>query len=136
MVPVREVRFVLVVDDYEAAARLYRDVLGLEVLMDLEGQGGRGLILKLPVATFEVVDPAHDRFVDEIEVGAPQHNRVRIAHNRVRIALEVDDLGVASEAVARAGAEPLAEPVETPWGDRNQRFLVKDGLQLTLFQAS
>lgn len=129
MVPVREVRFVLVVDDYEAAAHLYRDVFGLEVLMDLEGQGGRGLILKLPAATFEVVDPGHDRFVDEIEVGAPQNNRVRIA-------VEVDDLAEAAEAVAQAGGEPLAEPVQTPWGDQNQRFLATDGLQLTLFQVS
>jgi catechol 2,3-dioxygenase-like lactoylglutathione lyase family enzyme len=99
----------LVVDDYEAAVSLYRDVFGLEVLMDLEGDGGRGVILKLPAATLELADPEHGRIVDEIEAGRHQEG---------------------------PGAEPLAAPVETPWGDRNQRFRAKDGLQLTLFQPS
>ena len=75
----REVRFVVVVDDYDTAARLYRDVLGLEVLMDLEGQGGNGVILTLPAGTLEIVDADHDRMVDELEVGSPQGNRLRIA---------------------------------------------------------
>jgi uncharacterized glyoxalase superfamily protein PhnB len=86
MVTAREVRFVLVVDDYEAAAHLYRDVFGLEVLMDLEADGGHGVILKLPAAT-------------------------------------------------AAGGEPMADVVDTPWGDRNQRFRSRDGVQLTLYQT-
>lgn len=125
---VRDLRFCLVVDDYEAAARLYRDVLGLEVLLDLDEQGGRGVILKVPEATLELVDPVHGAMVDEIEVG-------RSLGERVRIAVQVDDLEEASRAVADAGAEALADPVDTPWGDRNQRFRARDGLQLTLFQS-
>ena len=39
MIPAREIRFVLVIDDYDAAAHLYREVFGLEVLMDLDEQG-------------------------------------------------------------------------------------------------
>lgn len=126
---VRELRFCLVIDDYEAAARLYRDVLGLEVLLDLEDQGGRGVILKVPQATLEIVDPEHGAMVDEIEAG-------RSLGERVRIAIRVDDLGEASRAVAAAGAEALADPVDTPWGDRNQRFRGADGFQLTLFESS
>lgn len=129
MVRARELRFVFVVDDYEAAARLYRDVFGLEVVMDLEGDGGRGVILKVPAATMELADVEHGRIVDEIEVG-------RGLDDRVRIAVAVDELATASEAVTATGAEPLAAPVETPWGDRNQRFRAKDGLQLTLFHSS
>ncbi len=129
MVRARELRFVLVVDDYEAAARLYRDVFGLEVVMDLEGDGGRGVILKVPAATLELADVEHGRIVDEVEVG-------RRLDDRVRIAVAVDELADAGEAVTETGAEPLAAPVETPWGDRNQRFRTKDGLQLTLFQSS
>ena len=125
----REVRFVLVVEDYEAAAHLYRDVFGLEVLMDLEGDGGKGLILKVPTATLELADAEHGEIVDEIEVG-------RRLGDRVRIAVEVDELAGAADAVMRAGAEPMAGPVDTPWGDRNQRFRAADGLQLTLFQSS
>ena len=129
MVKARELRFVFVVDDYEAAVRLYRDVFGLEVVMDLEGDGGRGVILKVPAATMELADVEHGRIVDEIEVG-------RGLDDRVRIAVAVDELAAASEAVTATGAEPLAAPVETPWGDRNQRFRAKDGLQLTLFHSS
>jgi hypothetical protein len=29
----------------------------------------------------------------------------------------------------------MAAPVDTPWGDKNQRFRAKDGMQLTLFQS-
>lgn len=125
---VREFRFCLVIDEYEAAARLYRDVLGLEVLLDLDDQGGRGMILKVPEATLELVDPVHGAMVDEIEVG-------RSLGERVRIAVRVDDLETASRAVAAAGGEALADPVDTPWGDRNQRFRGQDGMQLTLFQS-
>lgn len=125
---VRELRFCLVLDDYEAAARLYRDVLGLEVLLDLDDQGGRGVILKIPEATLEIVDPVHGAMVDEIEVG-------RVLGEPVRIAVRVDDLEEASRAVEAVGAEPLAGPVDTPWGDRNRRYRGREGLQLTLFQA-
>lgn len=125
----REIRIVLVVDDYEAAAHLYRDAFGLEVLMDLGADGGRGVILRLPTATLELADPEHGAVVDRIEVG-------RALGDRIRIAVQVDDLAQAAEAVAATGAEPMAEPVDTPWGDRNQRFRGRDGLQLTLFQAS
>lgn len=128
MISARELRFVLVVDDYAAAASLYRDLFGLEVLMDLDGQGGRGVILKVPDATLELVDDDHERMVDALEVG-------RSLDHRVRIAMRVDELDEASRAVVGSGAEAMAPPVETPWGDRNQRFRAKDGMQVTLFQT-
>lgn len=128
MIQARELRFVVVTDDHDAAVHLYRDVFGLEVMMDLDDQGGRGIILNLPAATLELVDAEHDGMVNELEVG-------RRLDNRIRIAVKVDALADASRAVAATGAEPMADPVETPWGDRNQRFRAKDGLQLTLFQS-
>ncbi len=128
MIPARELRFIFVIDDYEAAAHLYREVFGLEVLMDLDAQAGRGVILKVPAATFELVDVDHERMVDELEVG-------RSLDHRVRIAVKVDELVDASRAVTASGAEAMAAPVETPWGDHNQRFRAKDGMQLTLFQS-
>lgn len=124
----RELRFVLVVDDYEAAVRLYRDVFGLEVVMDLEGDGGNGVILRVPVATLELADTEHGRIVDELEIG-------HAVDDVLRIAVKVDDLDDARANVLGTEAEPMAEPVETPWGDRNQRFRAKDGLQVTLFQS-
>ena len=122
----RELRFAFTFDDYETAVRLFRDVLGLETLMDLERQGGRGVILAVRSATLEVFDVRHTDIIDEIEVG-------RAVGQRVRIAVRVDDLGQAGAAVVEAGAQPVADPVMTPWSDRNQRFEIPDGLQLTLF---
>jgi catechol 2,3-dioxygenase-like lactoylglutathione lyase family enzyme len=128
MTTARELRFAFTFDDYDGAVRLFRDVLGLETLMDLERQGGRGVILHVPSATLELFDVRHTQVIDEIEAGRPMGERVRIA-------VAVDDLEGASAAVQRAGAEVVAEPVVTPWGDRNQRFRLAEGLQLTLFEG-
>jgi hypothetical protein len=66
--------------------------------------------------------------VDDIEVGRPLEERVRIAVN-------IDDLDQATTAVMATGTDPQADAVDTPWGDRNRRFQTPDGLQLTLFQS-
>jgi len=125
----RELRFAFTFEDYDAAVRLFRDVLGLRTLMDLEEQGGRGVILSVPSATLELFDVRQTDAVDRIEAGGPTGERVRIA-------VRVDDLGAASVEVTGAGARPLAEPVRTPWGDHNQRFRLAEGLQLTLFEPT
>jgi catechol 2,3-dioxygenase-like lactoylglutathione lyase family enzyme len=125
----RELRFAFTFEDYEAAVRLFRDVFGLRTLMDLEEQGGRGVILSVPSATLELFDVRHTDVVDRIEAGRPTGERVRIA---VRVA----DLDAAAEEVATTGARPQAEPVLTPWGDRNQRFRLAEGLQLTVFESA
>jgi predicted enzyme related to lactoylglutathione lyase len=127
MIPAREVRFAFVFDDYDAALHLFRDVFGLETLLDLDHEGGRGVILKVPSATLEVFDRDQGGHVDDIEVGSPLGERVRIAIN-------VSDLAEAATEVEGAGASPVADPVVTPWGDHNHRFVTSDGLQLTLFQ--
>jgi catechol 2,3-dioxygenase-like lactoylglutathione lyase family enzyme len=108
MVPARELRFCFVIDDYEAAAHLYRDVFGLEVLMELDEQGGRGVILSVPEATLELVNAEHGGMVDDVEVGS----RV---DDRVRIAVKVDDLEAASRAVTGSGGGGR------PWLPRSTR---------------
>jgi len=128
MNPARELRFAFIFDDYDAALHLFRDVLQLETVMDLDHPGGRGVILRVPSATLELFDREYARHVDDVEVGHPLDYRVRIAIN-------VDDLAEATDAVRATGASPMAEPVETPWGDYNQRLATSDGLQLTLFQS-
>jgi catechol 2,3-dioxygenase-like lactoylglutathione lyase family enzyme len=127
MTSARELRFAFVFDDFDAALNLFRDVFGLETLEDLDDEGGRGVILKLPSATLELFDRDQGNYVDEIEVGRPLGERVRIA-------IDVADLAEAATAVESAGASPVADPVVTPWGDHNHRFVTNDGLQLTLFQ--
>ena len=129
MTEARELRFAFTFEDYDAAVRLFRDVFGLRTLMDLEEQGARGVILSVPSATLELFDVRHTDVVDRIEAGRPTGERVRIA-------VRVEDLEAAAVEVAGAGAQPRAEPVLTPWGDRNQRFRLAEGLQLTLFEST
>ena len=59
--------------------------------------------------------------IDRIEVGR------RIA-GPVRIALKVDDSEATAERLVQAGAKQLAEPVTTPWHDRNVRVSASDGM--------
>jgi lactoylglutathione lyase len=124
----RELRFAFVVDDYEVTLRLFRDVLGLEVIEDFEEQEGRGVLMAVPTATVEILDRAHGDWVDRIETG-------RSLGERVRIAVRVDALRAAADAVREAGAEIVAEPIITPWGDHNQRFAIPGAMQLTLFST-
>ena len=128
MNPARELRFAFILDDYDAALHLFRDVFGLETMMDFSHGDGRGVILKIPSATLELFNREYGHFVDGVEVGRPLDYRVRIAIN-------IDDLAEATKAARAAGASPIAEPVDTPWGDRNRRFTTSDGLQMTLFQS-
>jgi lactoylglutathione lyase len=127
-VTARELRFAFVLDDLDRALHLFRDIFGLEVIEELERDGGRGAILAVPAATLELFDVRHGDVIDGIEVG-------RALGERVRVAVRVDDVHEASVEVAGAGAEALAEVVETPWGDRNRRFRAWDGPQLTLFET-
>ena len=60
----------------------------------------------------------------------------------LRVALTVDDFAIEvgdSDAVAErldaAGADRVAPPVTTPWGDRKARFRAPNGMQLTLFTS-
>ena len=123
---VRELRVALTVADFDGAVAFYRDALGLDQVADWSTDQGRVILLSAGQATIELLDEAQAATVDSIEAGR------RVA-GAVRLALAVED----SEAMARrlvgAGAEQVAPPVMTPWGDRNARVQAPDGMQLTLF---
>lgn len=51
----------------------------------------------------------------------------------MRFALQVPDANAAAATLTAAGATPVADAVDTPWGDRNARVAAPDGMQLTLF---
>jgi uncharacterized glyoxalase superfamily protein PhnB len=53
----------------------------------------------------------------------------------VRVAFRVDDSDKAAKRLAAAGAERVADPVTTPWNDRNARVRSPEGMQLTLFST-
>lgn len=123
---VKELRLALTVDDFDAALAFYRDTLGLTMRDMWIAEGSRGVLLEAGRATLELFDEAQAEFVDEIEAG-------RRVSGTVRLALEVTDSGETARRLIAAGAEEVAPPVTTPWGDRNARVRTPDGMQLTLF---
>src|ERR671931_1733800 len=79
MAGVEELRLVLTVPDFDAALRLYRDGLGLEVEAVWASEGGRVVLLSAGRATLELVDDAHAAEIDRLEVGRRVAGPVRVA---------------------------------------------------------
>jgi catechol 2,3-dioxygenase-like lactoylglutathione lyase family enzyme len=123
---VSELRVALTVEDFDAALAFYRDALGLAQVADWTSADGRVVLLEAGSATLELFDEAQARFVDSIEAG-------RRVSGTVRLAVEVTDSDETAARLVAAGAEQVAPPVTTPWGDRNARVRTPDGMQLTLF---
>ena len=128
MAPVRELRLVVTVEDYEQAVAFYRDVLGLTEQGAYQApNGGRVTILEAGRATLELADAAQADYIDQVEVGR------RVA-GKYRVAFEVADAEQVTRRLAAAGARVVAEPTRTPWQSRNARLEAPGGVQLTLFE--
>jgi lactoylglutathione lyase len=125
---VTELRVALTVSDFDQAVAFYRDALGLAQLADWSSESGRVILLEAGRATLELLDEAQAETVDEIEAG-------RRVSGVVRLALEVRDSEETARRLVAAGAEQVAPPVTTPWGDRNARVRAPHGMQLTLFKS-
>ena len=122
-------RLVVEATDYDEALHFYRDVLGLRQAEAYEGEGGaRVAILDAGRATLELANPAQKRMIDEVETG-----RSGIAP-KYRVAFEVRDTQTVIDELVGAGAELIAEPIETPWRSLNARLGAPAGMQLTIFQ--
>ncbi len=119
-------RVSLTVADFDEAVAFYRDALGLRQLADWSSEEGRVVLLEAGRATLELFDERQAENVDGIEAG-------RRVSGPVRLALEVIDSEETARRLVGAGAEQVAPPVVTPWGDRNARVRAPDGMQLTLF---
>jgi lactoylglutathione lyase len=125
--PVRQLRLVVLADDFDAALAFYRDALGMPEAEAVSSPGGRIAILDAGRATLELTDRPHGEYIDEVEVGR------RVA-GHIRVALEVGDSAAATDRAVDAGATRIAEPTVTPWNSLNSRLEAPAGLQLTLFQ--
>jgi len=125
---VSELRLVIRVEDVDSLVSLFADDLGLEVLARF-GQGdASAVILAAGRATIEVGNAAHGDDIDGLEVGRP-------VSPQVRLALEVDATDELTRTIgAREGVAVVGPPATMPWGSRNARLEVADGLQLTLFE--
>lgn len=124
---VRELRLVITTDDFERAMVFYRDALGLEEQLAVSSPDGRVAILKAGVATLEIADRKQAAFIDDIEVGRP-------VGGQFRLALQVGDIAVTTEALEAAGATVIGAPRLTPFKSTNARLEAPDGVQLTLFE--
>jgi predicted enzyme related to lactoylglutathione lyase len=128
MPTVRQMRLVVEAEDYEAAVRFYRDLLGMPEELALAGPDGAHVtILDAGRATLEIANPAQKRYIDMVEVGRP-------VAPHVRVAFEVADSAATTAALVAGGAELIAAPTVTPWRSRNARLAGPAGLQLTLFE--
>ena len=128
MTSVTELRVALTVADFDEALAFYRDALGLRQTADWSSDRGRVVLLEGGRATLELMDEAQAALIDEVEAGS------RVS-GPVRLALEVTDSEETARRAVAAGADQVAPPVSTPWGDRNARVRSPDGMQLTLFTA-
>ena len=125
---VLQLRLVVEANDYEAALRFYRDVLGLPEQAAFTGDGGAKVaILEAGRATLEIANPPQVAMIDEVEVG-------RRVSPHLRVAFEVADATGVTQRLVDAGAELIAPPTETPWRSLNSRLAAPAGLQLTLFE--
>lgn len=126
--PVLQLRLVVEVDNLDEAEAFYRDVLGLTEELAVDGDAGeRVVILQAGRATLELANKAQHRMIDALEVG-------RSVAPRMRVAFEVADARMATDAAVAAGASLVAAPVETPWRSLNARLDAPAGLHLTFFQ--
>ena len=124
---VRQLRLVVTAAAYDAALRFYRDVLGMQQAEAVSSPGGRIAILDAGRATLEVVDEAHARYIDDVEVGR------RVA-GHIRVAFEVDDAQATTQRLAEGGAAVVKEPTLTPWNSLNARLDTPGELHITVFQ--
>jgi predicted enzyme related to lactoylglutathione lyase len=125
---VRQLRLVVAADDYEAAVRFYRDVLGLpEQEAYATGDEARVVILDAGRATLEIANPAQQRMIDDVEVG-------RQVAGHIRVAFEVDDTVATNDRLVAGGATSVAPPTTTPWHSVNARLDAPAGLHITVFQ--
>ncbi|GAA4766850.1 hypothetical protein GCM10023351_07740 [Microbacterium gilvum] len=115
-------------EDFDAALRFYRDVLGLTERAAFEGEGdARVAILDAGAATLELANPAQVRMIDAVEAdGRPSA--------RIRVAFEVEDGAGVTDELVDAGAQLIAAPRETPWRSLNSRLHAPGELEITLFQ--
>ncbi|WP_233568855.1 MerR family transcriptional regulator [Kocuria soli] len=129
---VRQLRLVIEAADFDAARAFFQDALGMSALAAFsEADDAQVVILDAGRATLEITNPAHKRFIDDVEAeGRPS--------TPIRLALEVDDTAAVTQRAVDGGAQLTAEPRLTPWLSVNARLAAPSlpDLDLTLFQET
>jgi queuosine precursor transporter len=126
--PVRQMRLVVAVDDYDSAVRFYRDELGLVMEETYDGENeAQVMILGAGRATLELSNRPQIDLIDTVEVGRTGVSR------KYRVAFEVDDSAGVTNRLTSAGGELIAPPTMTPWNSLNARLQGPADVQLTIF---
>jgi uncharacterized integral membrane protein (TIGR00697 family) len=126
--PVRQMRLVVAIDDYDNAVRFYQDQLGLVAEETYEGENGaKVMILGAGRATLELSNRPQIDLIDTVEVGRTE------VSGKYRLAFEVDDSASVTNRLVSAGAELIAPPTMTPWRSLNARLHGPGDVQLTIF---
>jgi catechol 2,3-dioxygenase-like lactoylglutathione lyase family enzyme len=137
----------LTVRDLGRSLAFYRDVLGLEVVLEQEKQGGYlGAIVGYPdahVRMAHVRAPGSDHRIELFEYVQPAPEERPLEPRQIgptHVCLLVDDLAGAYERVRAAGLETLSPPVEVDTGaNAGSRALYvrdPDGILLELFEPA
>src|SRR5262245_24441461 len=108
----------LFVEDLDAARRFYRDVFGVEVLVEDDNStafrfGNTIVNLLNASAADELVAPA--------EVGGPASGA------RLVFTIDVDDVDAMCSELAARGVQLLNGPIDRPWGIRTASFMDPGG---------
>lgn len=128
----RQLRLILVTEDFDAAVRFYRDVLGMPEQPAFATSGeDRVSILDAGRATIELATPEHARAIDTVEGAAEIQDS---DGPTLRLALEVGDTEATLAAAEDVGSRQIAPPVETPFRTINARVEGPAGWQVTFFQ--
>jgi len=109
-----------IVDDFEAAVRFYRDVLGLPV--EVHASGGYAVVQVGGVLHYGLWQRAHAAEAVLGDRGAAS----RIPPG-LTLGFEVDGVDAAAEALRQRGVALLQPPHDEPWGQRTARFALPGG---------
>lgn len=111
---VRSLFPILSTADLPGLVSFYERALGGTVAFRFPGEHGDAYVsLQLGAASLGI---GHDP-------GASAHE----AHDRVALWFYLDDTDAAFEAAVRAGASPVQEPADMPWGERVAQVRDPDG---------
>ena len=125
----------IAVDDHDTALAFYRDVLGLEVRLDIAYEGMRWVTVGAPSqpdVNIVLEPPVADPNASETDKRAAAE---LLAKGLLRgVIFTTDDCDATFEQIRAAGGEVLQEPVDMPYGVRDCAFRDPSGNMLRFAQ--
>lgn len=116
-------KIALLIDDMEAAEKLYSEILGMEIVERLSlGEAGEILFIDAGGVRLELIPKAAFEGEERLGITGVHH-----------LSFEVDDVEKAAEELKARGAEFIKEPFEAMPGMNLAFFDGLDGVNLQLF---